>query len=169
MENNYTDISLENLDEELRKNGVDSAKANKELEKNKVKAEETLKDKEKTHKILKSARDICAKLSCKLRNVPFVGNIFEDVAIACDMIADYTDGNYKEVPLASIVTIMAAIIYFVSPIDLIPDVIPIIGQLDDATVLIIAFKAIENDIQDYGEWKASQLEDENLFESSDTE
>lgn len=169
MGDTYVDASFENIDEALRKRGVDSAKASEELEKNKVKAEEILKDKEKTHKILKSARNLCAKASYKLRNIPVVGSVLEDTAVACDMIADYMDGKYKDVPLASIVTIMAAIIYFVSPIDLIPDTIPIFGQLDDTAVLLFAFKAIGNDIQTYGEWKVDQLEYEESSENLDVE
>ena len=49
--------------------------------------------------------------------------------------------------------IIAALIYFFSPVDLIPDCIPGIGLLDDAAVIGIAIKAVDNDLQAYREWK----------------
>jgi uncharacterized membrane protein YkvA (DUF1232 family) len=43
------------------------------------------------------------------------------------------------VPLRSKVVIAGAAAYIVSPIDLIPDIIPVIGRMDDAAVLVLAF------------------------------
>ena len=74
------------------------------------------------------------------------------------MVSDYVHGNYKEIPLASIVTCVAAIIYVVSPLDLIPDFIPIAGQIDDAAVVGLALKAIKNDLDSYIVFRESQLE-----------
>lgn len=88
-----------------------------------------------------------------------VGDVFSDVPLMCHMIADYVKGNHKDVPLASIITLTAAIIYLVSPINLIPDVVPVIGQLDDAGVIWLALQAVHNDLMSYSEWKT--LQDDN--------
>lgn len=69
------------------------------------------------------------------------------------MVGDYINGSYKEVPLATIITAILAICYFVSPIDIIPDAIPLIGSLDDATILGLVFEALSNDIQSYCYYK----------------
>ena len=48
---------------------------------------------------------------------------------------------------------VVALVYFLTPVDLIPDMVPMIGQLDDAAVILFAVKAAHNDIADYKKWK----------------
>ena len=111
-----------------------------------------MQDEEKTNKLIDKALKLCDKLS----RLPIVGTVFQDLPLACYMISDYVHKEYTEVPLASIVMLTAAIVYVVSPIDLIPDVVPIIGQLDDAAVFGLAMNALHNDIMAYAEWRAEQ-------------
>lgn len=63
--------------------------------------------------------------------------------------------EYTEIPLGSILGILSAIIYIVSPIDLIPDAVPGgVGHIDDTAVLILCLKAgAEDDIKDYQNWR----------------
>lgn len=89
----------------------------------------------------------------KLKNVPIVGKYFEDISLLCTLIYDYATGKYRGIPLASIITITAALLYFLSPIDLIPDFIPVIGYIDDVAVVLLAIEAVHNDLQTYKEWK----------------
>lgn len=115
-------------------------------EKNKNEAESILKDADKAEKFVR-------KINKKLQNIPFVGDYFADVPTLCLMVSDYAKGNYKEVPFATMVGIVVALVYFLSPIDFIPDIIPIAGQLDDAAVILFAINAAHNDIAEYKEWK----------------
>jgi uncharacterized membrane protein YkvA (DUF1232 family) len=46
-----------------------------------------------------------------------------------------------EVPLALKALPIAAAIYLASPLDFLPDVVPLLGQLDDVTVLLIGLEA----------------------------
>ena len=51
------------------------------------------------------------------------------------------------------VGIVVALVYFLTPVDMIPDTIPGAGHLDDAAVILFAVKAAHNDITDYKKWK----------------
>ena len=68
-------------------------------------------------------------------------------------VQDFVKGNYREVPLATILSVAGALCYLVLPADLIPDVIPVIGYLDDATVFSMALGAAHNDLMAYAQWK----------------
>lgn len=96
-------------------------------------------------KIFEKARWLCNKLA----NLPLVGKYFADIPLLCDMVNDYIKGNYKEIPLATIITAFCAILYFINPIDIIPDAIPLLGALDDATVVGLVLEALSNDIRSY--------------------
>lgn len=49
--------------------------------------------------------------------------------------------------------IVAALIYFLSPVDLIPDILPIVGLSDDVVVVALAYKQVKSDIEKYKVWK----------------
>ncbi|MEH7356902.1 DUF1232 domain-containing protein, partial [Neobacillus drentensis] len=62
-------------------------------------------------------------------------------------------GEYREIPKGSIIMIIATIIYFVSPVDFIPDFIVGLGLFDDAAVIGFAIKQISSDLEKFKDWK----------------
>lgn len=99
------------------------------------------------------AEEMVRKINRKLNNIPFVGEYFADVPTLCLMLGDYVTGKYKEIPFATMLGIVVALAYFLSPIDIVPDFIPVAGLLDDAAVIGFAIQAAHNDIAEYKEWK----------------
>lgn len=130
------------------------------LKKHSKEAEEIVKDPHKLKEFLNKVLDKLNKVLDKLQNIPVIGTMIEDIRLLVCMIQDYANGNYKEVPLSSIIIAVAALVYFLSPIDLIPDAIPIVGYLDDAAVVGFALTTIHNDIQSYRQWAESIEQDE---------
>lgn len=65
-----------------------------------------------------------------------------------DVIAAYYCALDPQTPTKVRLTLLAALAYFVSPIDLIPDLLPVIGFTDDATVLMAAIAMVRNHIRD---------------------
>ncbi len=76
-----------------------------------------------------------------------------ELRLLFELVKDYWKGKYRKVPYFSIAMSVTAIIYFLSPIDLIPDAIPGVGYLDDALVLALALKSIEEDLREYCAFK----------------
>lgn len=85
--------------------------------------------------------------------------ILKEVSLMFSMVVDYMQGNYKEVPFGTIVGVTAAVIYFVSPVDIIPDFIPGLGQMDDVGAIMLAIKYAKKDLTAYEAWKKSQKTD----------
>lgn len=77
-------------------------------------------------------------------------------SVLMDMIKDYTSGAYKEIPWMSIAGIGATLLYVFSPIDFIPDIIPVLGLVDDAAVVAICLAALNEDLKKYKDWKKNQ-------------
>lgn len=82
---------------------------------------------------------------------------FSDFKVLFSMLRDYTTRKYTVVPWYIISSIGAALLYVISPIDLIPDFIPLIGYLDDATVLAFCLKLVHKEIILYKFWKEKTL------------
>ncbi len=72
------------------------------------------------------------------------------------LIRAYVNGSYRQVSAKALLMIVTAIVYFVSPIDLIPDFILGLGFIDDATVLAWTIRACASDLAAFIEWERSQ-------------
>ncbi len=80
-------------------------------------------------------------------------SLYEDVKLFISIIKDYYKGTYKDIPYWSIAAIGFSLLYFLSPIDFVPDFIPMVGYVDDALILATCYKMIKKDLIKYKEWK----------------
>lgn len=113
------------------------------------KAERIISNTEKTSKLITEAIDKVNKIS----NGP-VEEVWENLLIFFDLMRDWLKGNYKNIPLGSLIMILASIIYFVSPFDIIPDFIIGLGYVDDLSIISYTFRQIQTDIDKYKVWKS---------------
>jgi uncharacterized membrane protein YkvA (DUF1232 family) len=118
-----------------------------QLEKHESLAQEYIDNPEKLKKLIDGAVKKAANTKGPL------DDLISNLKILFMLAQDWMKGNYREIPTGSIAVIIAAILYFFSPIDLIPDFIPIVGYFDDALVVSFAIKQIKSDIEKYKEWK----------------
>jgi uncharacterized membrane protein YkvA (DUF1232 family) len=73
------------------------------------------------------------------------------------LIKAYALGQYREVPWKTILLIVAAVIYFVNPLDLVPDIIPLTGLTDDFAVLLWVYNSVSNEIEKFLAWEKSRI------------
>src|SRR5437016_4822821 len=71
------------------------------------------------------------------------------------LIRAYSEAKYHDVPESTLVVIIAAIIYIVNPLDVIPDALPALGYLDDATVLALAVRRARQALDDFMIWETA--------------
>ncbi len=84
------------------------------------------------------------------------------------MLRAYVQGHYREQPWKSLLMIIGGLLYFLMPIDLIPDFIPVTGLADDITIILMVFKTINKDIQNFIEyeeryWRVELNEKDEFF------
>ena len=127
---------------------VTQEEALKELEKGYEKAELILTDEGKLERLLQ-------RLEKKLQSIPKIGDKLSHIPIFASLVKSYVKKEYTEVPVGTIVAVISALVYFASPIDLIPDVIPGAGHIDDVAVVGACLVLVDTDIKDYIKWRDS--------------
>jgi len=100
-------------------------------------------DSEKISQLIGSVAD---KMSDMDENKKRVTEFFEKMKILLRMLNAYIKGDYRLIPWKSLMMIIGSLIYFIMPLDLIPDIIPITGLADDITILFLVFNSINEDI-----------------------
>lgn len=121
------------------------------FEQAKKKAEDYRKDPEKAKRL---AEEVWEKSKKFERKKGILRQMWENINLMYRCIRAYFNGDYKEIPWDSIILIIAGLLYFLSPIDLIPDWIPVAGYLDDAAVIAFVVASIRNDLYNFTQWEA---------------
>ena len=83
-----------------------------------------------------------------------MAEIKDDVLLLCNYVRDVATGRYKGYKVWHLTVIVAAIIYLISPIDVIPDFI-VGGFLDDMSVIAWAFSQVGKELQTYRNFSAT--------------
>ena len=114
------------------------------------KAEKIVENKEKTQEVLDQATQKAHKVKGALEKV------WENLTLMFGIVASWVKGDYKDVPIGSIIAIIAALIYLICPIDFIPDFIPGVGYIDDVFVIGLVVAQVITDLERYKKWKDNQ-------------
>ena len=77
------------------------------------------------------------------------------------MVRDSARGEFKA-PWRTIAAAAAALVYFINPLDLVPDFLPGVGLLDDATVVGLCLKMVRDDLKRYARQNDLDLDDYGL-------
>jgi uncharacterized membrane protein YkvA (DUF1232 family) len=85
-----------------------------------------------------------------------LARLFQNFKLLLPLVKDYWKGTYRDVSVRSLVIFAATILYIISPIDLIPDYIIGLGQIDDAAILSLSLYFLERDLLKYKAWKDGQ-------------
>lgn len=72
------------------------------------------------------------------------------------LLRAYAHGEYREMPWKSLLLIVAAVLYFINPIDVLPDIMPLVGLTDDFAVLLMVYKSLAADIDRFLLWEKSK-------------
>jgi len=130
----------ENLSEEQVKEALESGYAQSEA---------LLNDKDELDVFL-------YRLEQKINDMPFVGKKFSMIPVMISLVKNYVQGKYTTVPYGTILAVLSALIYFLAPIDIIPDFIPLAGYIDDMAVLGLCMNMVSIDIETYEKWRQAQ-------------
>ena len=115
-------------------------------------AESYAKDPDRLRKLLTEARE-------KINHIPRgpFGETWPYLMGMIRLIRAFHQGEYRDIARVDFLTVIAAIVYFVSPLDLIPDSMPILGHIDDAYVVRLALESVRADLDKFMAWETSKV------------
>jgi uncharacterized membrane protein YkvA (DUF1232 family) len=85
-----------------------------------------------------------------------LARFIEDGKLLISIVKDYGSGKYRQIPYGAIASIVFSLIYVLNPFDLMPDMLPLIGQVDDVAVMGACLLLVEQDLHKYKDWKVDQ-------------
>jgi uncharacterized membrane protein YkvA (DUF1232 family) len=115
----------------------------------KNKAAEYLNNPDKLNKLIDNA-----KTKAESKKQGPLKEVWNSLMALFRLVRAYVKREYIEVPWQSLILIVATILYFLVPTDLIPDWILGLGYIDDAALIGWTMNTVKSDIDDFREWES---------------
>ncbi|MCE1164510.1 MAG: DUF1232 domain-containing protein [Bacteroidetes bacterium] len=108
-------------------------------------------DKGKLDKVLSNESTVMGKLK-RLDPRVFI-TLFRQIRLSMQLLKDYKAKRYRQISWTSVAIIIAGVLYFLSPLDVIPDFLGVFGFTDDAIVLAFIFNSLKKEFDKYMDWR----------------
>jgi uncharacterized membrane protein YkvA (DUF1232 family) len=69
------------------------------------------------------------------------------------LLRAWVQRRYRVVPWKTLTAVLAAVIYFVNPFDLLPDFLPLLGLTDDASVVAYVLAMVRGEMEKFRDWE----------------
>jgi uncharacterized membrane protein YkvA (DUF1232 family) len=129
------------------------------------KAESYLTDKTKAEDLLRRAIRKATHPSGSLAGV------WDDLQVLFRLLKQWISGDYSGASWQTMLLVITAILYFVIPLDVVPDFIFVFGFLDDVAIIAYIASTIREEIEAFKVWEKSRqsdmVEEESPHSSSD--
>jgi uncharacterized membrane protein YkvA (DUF1232 family) len=110
-------------------------------------AQEIAADFEKAAEVVEQASQKAREKAGTLRSV------WLDLQALLRLLRAWSGRKYTRVPWGTVVMGLAAILYLLNPLDLAPDFIPLVGYVDDATMIAFVIRSIQKELDRFREWE----------------
>lgn len=87
---------------------------------------------------------------------PRVKKLIEPVSVFVRMIKAHFNGAHK-MTNSTLGLVLLALVYFVSPIDIIPDFLGFFGFADDLSVVLAIYAKVKDEIDGFLDWERTQI------------
>jgi uncharacterized membrane protein YkvA (DUF1232 family) len=94
-----------------------------------------------------------------LKNGIQLGSVTDDLKLLLELGNAWWRGEYRAVSPQALLAVVAALLYFVSPLDAVPDWLLGVGFLDDIAVFGWLMSTWKGELQAFRDWRATQPEE----------
>ena len=114
-------------------------------------ASQIVEDDETVNELLAATNNWTQRFSNKLND-----EFLSSLTTVFRLVSASVSGRYQGLASSTLVCLVGALLYCVSPIDVVPDAIPFVGLLDDAFVLSLVVKNAANELRTFRAWERLQ-------------
>lgn len=114
-------------------------------------AEAYREDPERARRLVERVRDKAERQKGRLSDV------WQSLMALKRLVRAWATGAYRRIPWQSIALAIAALIYFLMPLDVIPDWLVGFGFIDDASFIVWVVKSIKDDLDAFLEWEKQEV------------
>ena len=111
---------------------------------------------ESPQKLLALVEKATRKNEQTVGNSSLVGQSVDSLKVLIRLIAAYARGDYRLIGIDNLVLIISAVVYFVMPLDALPDFIAILGLTDDAALLAWTWSRVKLEVEKFMAWELEQ-------------
>lgn len=83
--------------------------------------------------------------------------VWSDLRTMMRMVLRWVDRSYRRVSWTPLLLVVGALIYFVTPVDVVPDALGAIGFVDDVTVITTVVRRIRGELDRFRNWEAQHV------------
>ena len=99
---------------------------------------------------------VLAEARTALEDIYYMRKELEYINYFIEIINDYINQAYTKIPLKMITKILGAVLYFITPYDIIPDKMPVVGYFDEIYVIEKCLSSVDKELDKYFDWKEKQ-------------
>ncbi|MDY6813903.1 MAG: YkvA family protein [Pseudomonadota bacterium] len=136
----------------IKRRDAEGARTEKALAQQRSRAAGYLQDPQRAQALVNEAREKTEQVD---DDGP-LGRIWEDLLTMIRLLQRYISGQYRSIPWQSLLLIAGGLLYFVTPIDAMPDFISGLGLLDDATVLMFVIQRLRGELDRFRHWEGRE-------------
>ena len=98
-------------------------------------------------------QEVAAKLDDKNSDKGTVQQLIDMGRTLVRLVSAYVTGSYRHIETGTIIAGLAVLLYALSPIDLVPDFVPVVGFLDDLALISWFISKFAQEIARFREWE----------------
>ncbi|NML64777.1 DUF1232 domain-containing protein [Hymenobacter sp. RP-2-7] len=112
----------------------------------------------KPFKVLTIVNEVADKLAdAKSKDNKFK-QLFNSALTIVRLVRSYASGDYRELKTTTIISGLAVLLYVLAPVDLIPDFIPVVGWLDDLSLVSWFAGKFHTELAQFRAWEDRQAQ-----------
>ncbi|OWP62590.1 hypothetical protein CDA63_13185 [Hymenobacter amundsenii] len=110
-------------------------------------------------KVILVLNETASKLASKESGDNKFKQLFSVAYTLVRLVRNYVSGSYREVETSTIVSGLGVLLYVLSPIDLVPDFIPVVGFLDDLALISWFVSKFQGELEKFREWEDTHADE----------
>ena len=105
---------------------------------------------------LRKLSEQATRKAAKLKDGP-LREVWDYLQAYMRLLKAYANGEYRTIPWQSLLLIIATVLYFLAPLDAVPDFLLGFGYVDDIGLIAWSLKSLKHDVDAFLDWERGRI------------